>query len=105
MFAKNIALQETKRGVTARPQKPRVARPCQRIVEATEVSGGIHAEDLSAPRDIAHVVVRREIADGGSGPGGLANVSVVEHELVAPRRLVVEIVLPSSANDRPTIVA
>src|SRR3954453_8559442 len=105
MLALHIGTQETQRGVSSRHDVAGVARPAQRVVEATKEAGTVHAEQLPAPGDIAHVVVRGEVTDSGSSAGWLVDVSVVEHELVAPGGLIIEIVLPPAADDRAAIVA
>ena len=97
--------EKAERGIAARHHVTRVARRGQRVVETTEISGAIHTEDFTASGDIAHVIVRREVPDRAGGPCRLADVPVVENELISPRNRVVEIVFPASTDNRPAVGA
>src|SRR6185436_7314540 len=103
--APGIALQPAKRGVASGHDESRIARRGERIVEGTEIGGGLQTENFTAFGDVAHIIVRRKIADRAGAAGRLADVPVVEDELISPGRRVVEIVLPSPADDRSPVVA
>ncbi len=105
MLPHHIGGQAAQRGIAAGHDVARIARPAQRVVEAAEIAGGLQAEDLAAPCHIAHEVVGGVVAERRRGSGRLADVAVVEHELVAPGGLVVEVVLPPAADDGAAIVA
>jgi hypothetical protein len=101
----DIGGEPSERGVAARHDIARIARPGQRVVEAAEVSRCTHPQDLASPDNVAHEVVGREVADRARRARGLVDIPVVENELVAPGGQVVEIMLPAAADDGAAIVA
>ena len=66
---------------------------------------GLETEQAAALRDVGDQIVRRAVADRARRPGRLVDVLVVEHDLRAPRGLIVEIVLPAEAHDVAGVVA
>ena len=55
--------------------------------------------------DVAHIIIRWKVADRTGCTGRLADVPVIEDELISPCGGVVKIMLPASADNGTAIIA